>query len=85
MIRQKIKRFWIDEDVCLAHYLCVEEAPSILEYTEGTTTVQIKAEFLNQQNLDRAEDIFNAADVCPMSDAIMIELEDGTFYKYHPS
>ena len=80
MIRQIIKQFWIDEDECLAHYLCVEEAPNILEYTEGTTTVQIKAEFLNQQNLDRADSLFNAADICPIPYAIRIELEDGTFY-----
>lgn len=81
MIKQKIKRFWISEDECLAHYLCVNEAPHILEYIEGKYTVQIKAEFLNQQNLDQAQDILLAADVCPMSHAIMIELEDGTFYK----
>lgn len=80
MVRQKIKRFWINEDECLAHYICIYQAPSILEYIEDKSAVQIKTEFLNQQNLDQAEDIFNAADVCPMRDAIMIELEDGTFY-----
>jgi ferredoxin len=80
MASQKIKRFWINEDEYLAHYLCVNEAPHILEYIEGKHTVQIKAEFLNQQNTDLAQNILLAADVCPMPDAIMIELEDGTFF-----
>ncbi len=80
MSNQKIKRFWINEDECVAHYICVNEAPQILEYIEGKHTVQIKEEFLNQQNIDLAQDILLAADVCPMPDAIMIEFEDGTFY-----
>ena len=80
MSSKRVKRFWINEDECLAHYLCISEAPHILEYIEGKHTVQIKAEYLNQQNTDLARDILLAADVCPISDAIMIELEDGTFY-----
>ena len=80
MSSKRVKRFWINEDECLAHYICLSEAPHILEYIEGKNTVQIKAEFLNPQNTDLAQDILLAADVCPMRDAIMIELEDGTFY-----
>lgn len=72
---RRIKRISIDKDICLAHYLCVADAPNVFVNKDKEWVVQLKEqsqELLNREHLN----ILWAANVCPVA-AIKIEFEDG--------
>lgn len=81
-ILPKIKRCWIDKDLCTSQFLCCKEAPNSLEEIPGDEFPRFRTDDPVVLNQDAAN-IFDAAAVCPMY-AVKIELEDGTIIDDHP-
>ncbi|RYX80092.1 ferredoxin [bacterium] len=76
MKQHTVIKVWVDTDVCLAHYLCVHEAPRVFEEREGAVSVHIKPEADTQLLRDESENLFWAAAICPVS-AIKLKLDTG--------
>ena len=72
---KKIKCVSVDKETCLAHYLCVTDAPHVFFNDNNMWEVQLKKQ--SQELLDKEHlNILWAANVCPVA-AIKIEFEDG--------
>nr|WP_315491631.1 ferredoxin [uncultured Rhodoferax sp.] len=76
MKQHTVVEVWVDADECLAHYLCVHEAPNIFEEREDAVSVHIKPHIDIQLLRNESENLFWAAAVCPVS-AIKLKLETG--------
>ena len=76
MPQHTVKNVWVDQDVCLAHYICVAEAPLVFEEREGQWTVQVRESAGSQVLGQNTGALFLAAAVCPVS-AIKLTLETG--------
>ena len=76
MPQHTVKNVWVDQDLCLAHYICVAEAPLVFEDREGHWTVQVRDSADSQVLAQSTEALFLAAAVCPVS-AIKLTLETG--------
>jgi len=76
MLQHAVKSVWVDQDVCLAHYICVAEAPLVFEEREGQWTVQVLESADSQVLGQSTEALFLAAAVCPVR-AIKLTLETG--------
>jgi ferredoxin len=73
---RKIKKVTVDEDLCLAHFLCVSEAPDVFFNKEDHWAVQLHE--LDEATLAKENmNILWAANVCPVA-AIKVEFEDGS-------
>jgi ferredoxin len=66
----------VDQEVCLAHYMCVTEAPLVFEEREGQWAVQVIESADSQVLVQSTEALFFAAAVCPVR-AIKLTLETG--------
>ena len=76
MDSKRIKRVYVDEDICLAHYLCEGEAPKVFFDDKDHYAVRIRD--LTKNELDEEKpNILWAAHVCPVA-AVKVEFEDGT-------
>ena len=71
-----VNTVWVDPDVCLAHYMCVPEAPLVFEQQENQWVVGIKPTANQEVIAQNTEALFWAATVCPVS-AIKLTLENG--------
>ncbi|CAN5345466.1 hypothetical protein BH11PSE11_BH11PSE11_33030 [soil metagenome] len=72
----KLRKVWVDIDVCLAHYLCVGEASLIFEEVKDGWGVRVKSGVDSDLLLAEAESILWATAICPVA-AIKVELDDG--------
>ncbi|MEK8035054.1 ferredoxin [Ideonella sp. DXS29W] len=76
MLQHSVKSVWVDQDVCLGHYICVVEAPLVFEEREGQWTVQILASADSEVLGRSTEALFVAAAVFPVR-AIKLTLDTG--------
>jgi len=70
-----IEAIHLDEEECLAHYLCVSEAPEIFYEDEGAWSTQVRPCSKEKLETER-ENILWAAACCPIS-AIRVKFENG--------
>jgi ferredoxin len=71
----RIVRIWIDEQICLAHGLCVGECPEVFSLQDTFSVAKIRPDAEQFYRTKDAE-IRSAANCCPV-DCIHIEESDG--------
>ena len=70
-----IQEVHVEEDECLAHYLCVGEAPEIFYEDDSAWSVRIRQCSKGKLEAEK-ENILSAAACCPIA-AIKVKLENG--------
>ncbi|MGH1426458.1 MAG: ferredoxin [Arenicella sp.] len=70
-----IQAIHLDEDECLAHYLCVGEAPEVFYEDDSAWSVQVRQCSKDKLEIEK-ENILSAAASCPIV-AIKVELKNG--------
>lgn len=76
MTDSAITEFWVNTDLCLAHYLCIDLAPVFFEMRDGAWSASVRTGEFSTMSAAETDAVLWAAAHCPVA-AIQVSLGSG--------